>query len=123
LVCVVAAEQFITTVLKIQILETYLSSKMWNDESLKVEIAICFVGSCRPIFLVVYWSMLVLALLFFLIAFSVQHTLGILHSIWLLSLIFTVRYASFLQKIFVVKFYRNKFDMKDAKKNLKQYIG
>ena len=35
-------------------------------------------------------------------------------------LIFTVRYASFLKKIFVVKFYRNKFDMKDAKKNLKQ---
>ena len=31
-------------------------------------------------------------------------------------LIFTVRYASFLKKIFVVKFYRKKFDMKDAKK-------
>jgi hypothetical protein len=32
-------------------------------------------------------------------------------------LIFTVRYASSLKKIFVVKFYQKKFDMKDAKKN------
>jgi hypothetical protein len=31
-------------------------------------------------------------------------------------LIFTVRYASSLKKIFVVKFYRKKFHMKDAKK-------
>lgn len=31
-------------------------------------------------------------------------------------LIFTVRYASFLKKIFVVKYYRNLFYMKDANK-------